>query len=111
MDTESNEYKDGYHKCLLQPCEDVCVEADAISEVKWKNIKEKSELWIGLDKFGSVYSSTKWDSDRENSYCHKQCYMNLTNSRKLEQAKNRKKKQDSAKQKQGSLYINICYSM
>ena len=51
MDEESNEYSDEYYKCLLQPCELACVEADAISDVKWTNIKNKSKLWIDLDKF------------------------------------------------------------
>ena len=55
------EARNGDSTCIL--CGNVCNEAtDSISSIeRWENIKRKSQLWIGLDKFGNIHSSVDWE--------------------------------------------------
>ena len=50
-------------ECKCISCGKPCTET--ISEERWKNLKDKSEEWIGLDHFGDIYNKTNWDTDRE----------------------------------------------
>ena len=78
--------------CVLQ-CGRRCNEAtDSISSIeRWENIKEKALLWSGLDKFGNVYATVNWEKGPVGQYAHNTCRLTLWNSKKLEQAKERRK--------------------
>ena len=81
--------------CILQ-CVELCDEAtDFISSIeRWDNIKKKSLLWSGLDKFGNVHAIVDWDKGPAGQGVHDSCRLTLCNSKKLEQAKERQKKRE-----------------
>ena len=62
---------------------------DSFASDKWTKIKEKSLLWKGLDKFGSVFDTINWDNGPKGLYIHSSCLISLSSSRKLEQLKKR----------------------
>ena len=79
--------------CIL--CGNLCDEADSIkSAQRWGNIKEKAQLWSGLDKFGHVYATMDWDKGPAGQCVHEACMLTMCNSKKLEQAKKRQEKQE-----------------
>ena len=81
--------------CLLR-CGKPCTATDSIDLIttnKWDNIKNKSENWKGLDKFGLVYDAVIWQDGQLGRYMHNSCYITLCNTKKLEQAKIRNKKE------------------
>ena len=82
--------------CVLQCGTGVCNEAtDTIrSTQRWENIKQKSLLWSGPDKFGYVYATVDWDKGPVGKYVHEACMLTLCNTKKLEQAKTRQKTRD-----------------
>ena len=55
--------------CVLQ-CGELCNEAtDTIISVEsWENLKEKAQLWSGLDKFGDIYATVDWDNGPGGQY-------------------------------------------
>ncbi|KAK1877064.1 U3 small nucleolar RNA-associated protein 10 [Dissostichus eleginoides] len=79
--------------CILQ-CGRVCSKAtDAITSIeKWDTLKNNTELWSGLDKFGDVHTSIDWDTGPVGHCVHDTCRLTLCNATKLEQANNRQKK-------------------
>lgn len=79
-------------QCLLQ-CGNPVDQDDSLDGVsigKWQNLREKAANWSGLDKFGTVYESVDWDKGHEGLFMHKECYLNISNKRKLQQAEKRK---------------------
>lgn len=82
--------------CVLQ-CGTLCNKAtDTIrSTQRWENIKQKSLLWSGLDKFGHVYATVDWNKGPVGKYVHEACLLTLCNTKKLEQAKTRQRKQET----------------
>ena len=64
--------------CVLG-CGNLCCEAtDAIGTVEsWTNIKEKAQLWSGLDKFGDVFESVDWENGPGKQCVHKTCKLTL----------------------------------
>ena len=81
-------------ECKCISCGKPCTET--ISEERWKNLKDKSEEWIGLDHFGDIYNKTNWDTDRESLFLHKSCLAKLGWKSYLECAKKRACKRDEA---------------
>ena len=80
--------------CILQcgkPCE-AKDSIDSIATTKWNNIRTKSEIWKGLDRFNSVYDTVVWEDGPVDRYMHSSCYLTLCNTKKLEQAKIRNQK-------------------
>ncbi len=95
--------------CILQ-CGELFDEAtDSISSIeRWDNIKKKSLLWSGLDKFGNVHATVDWDRCPAGQGVHDSCRLTLCNSKKLEQAKERQKKQEFRCQSQSSSMSDVC---
>ena len=58
---------------------------------RWDNFERKSQLWIGLDKFGNVHSSVYWEHGNAGHCVCESCKTTLCNATKLEQAKKRQK--------------------
>ena len=50
--------------------------------------------WIGLEPYGDVYITTKWETDRESSYCHKSCFAKIGEIKRLESKKLEHKKRE-----------------
>ena len=83
-------------ECLL--CGKPCLVDNSIDNItveRWRNIQLAAEKWKGLDKFGTVWESTNWDSDgHKGLFMHPNCNLTLFSSRKLSQAAKRKEKAD-----------------
>ena len=54
-----------------------------ITPERWLKIKDQTEKWKNLDKFGDVFTSIDWDSGSDERYMHKSCELDLFNERKL----------------------------
>lgn len=77
--------------CIL--CEKACYDDRSnYPETSWKKLEECARQWIGLDKFGKVHESVKWEDGPTGCYFHKDCRLFMSSARKLEQAKNRQSK-------------------
>ena len=82
-------------ECMLL-CNKECSEDHLINDIsstKWENIKEKSKLWQGLDKFGAVYKTYNWDCKPKAVYMHKNCYLMLCGTSHRAKAMKRKSNQ------------------
>jgi len=78
--------------CMLQ-CGEPCNPAtDVIGVERWENIRQKTLLWKGLDKFGSVRESIDWAKGPVGHFIHDFCRLTLSDTKKLEQAQKRQKK-------------------
>jgi len=82
------------YECVLK-CGKSCTPSDTISKTKWNSLREKTQNWSGLDKYGDVYHTTSWDQGPDNFYMHESCYIYVSSSRKLEQAKKHKTRDES----------------
>ena len=81
-------------ECILQ-CGKGCSKTDSIDNIHgstWENIKNKTLLWKGLDKIGSVYDTTNWAAGPKGLFLHNACRLQLSSGNKLEKAKKRWKK-------------------
>ena len=58
------------------------------------SIRQKSLLWKGLDKFGSVHECVDWVKGPVGHFIHDSCILTLSNTKKLEQAQKRQKKRE-----------------
>ncbi len=85
------EARNGDSTCIL--CGNEVTDSISLIE-RWENIKRKSQLWIGLDKFGNIHSSVDWEHGPSGHCVHESCKMTLCNATKLEQAKKRQKKRE-----------------
>ena len=74
-------------QCILQRG-GLCDEAtDSITSTeRWENLKKKTLLWSGLDKFGDVPATVDWDKGPIGQCVHDACRLTLCNTKKLEQA-------------------------
>ena len=82
------------YECLLHVnCGKTCSSTYVISKNKWESLKQKSQNWLGLDKFGDVYNSTPWENGPAGFYVHPTCYINISSSEHLERARKRKEKE------------------
>ena len=80
--------------CVLQ-CGGLCNEAaDAISKESWVSLEKKALLWSGLDKFGDVHATVDWGKGPIGQCVHDTCRLNLSSTKKLEQATVRQKKRE-----------------
>ena len=96
--------------CILQ-CGKSCDEAtDSITSIeRWENIKRKTMLWQGLDKFGDVHKTVDWDKGPTGHYVHEVCRLNLCTARKLEQVIKRQTTRDvDDSQSQSSFLSDVC---
>ena len=96
--------------CVLQ-CGGQCDEAtESITSIeRWENLKKKSLLWSGLDKFGDVYANVDWDKGPVGQCVHDACRLTLSNANKLEQAKKRQRKREiEDNQCQSSSLSDVC---
>ena len=76
--------------CILccQQCEEL------VKTVDWENLKIKGSKWKGLDKYSNVYDSVDWEEGSAGFVWHKSCEIEICGERKLQQALNRKRKND-----------------
>ena len=70
-------------ECILK-CGKPCTENDKIGEQRWGNLKTHSKKWEGVDPYGDIYITTKWDTDRESHYCHKSCFAKIGEVKRLQ---------------------------
>ena len=78
-------------QCILK-CGEPCHEVDSIASItddKWTNIQFKAEKWLGLDRFGDVFTTTLWCEKQKGCFMHNTCYLSLSSSKKLEAAQRR----------------------
>lgn len=93
-------YPEGYEKkrqhqpqCVI--CEEDCEETDAIkSNQAWATIKENAQKWVGLDRYGNIYTSIAWNAGWKGHYAHRSCKTYLGTSKTLNQAISRKSKEE-----------------
>ena len=81
------------YECLLK-CGKPCTSGDTIGKGRWQSLQSKAKNWSGLDKFGDTYDSTAWENGPQYYYMHRACYITISSDTKLEQAKNRRKKEE-----------------
>ncbi|KAK4304157.1 hypothetical protein Pmani_023877 [Petrolisthes manimaculis] len=85
-------------QCIL--CYQECHEDKSNTSVEaWTNFKQHAEEWLGLDMYGTVYHEVKWENGPHGIYFHKLCKTQLFSKNKLQQALNRKHKQQLEKKK------------
>jgi len=63
---------------------------------RWENIKRKTMLRKGLDKFGDVHKTIDWDKGPTGHYVHEAYRLTLCSAMKLERAIKRQTKRDVA---------------
>ncbi len=79
------------YECVLK-CGKPCKPTATIGQGKWESLQAKTSNWSGLDKFGDVYDTTSWEDGPRNRYMHQTCYISISSSDKLEQARQRQNK-------------------
>ncbi len=106
------ETREGDSTCILCGNGNVSNEAThSISTIeRWDNIKRKSQLWIGLDKFGSIHSNVDWEHGPAGHWAHESCRMTLCNATKLEQAKKRQRKRELERSHEKASSVSGCSS-
>jgi len=60
-----------------------------------EQFKGETQNWSRLDKYGDFYHTTSWDHGPDNFYMYESCYIYVSSSRKLEQAKKHKTRDES----------------
>ena len=85
------------NKCVV--CHSECYEHDNdslfnISGEQWTKIQEHARQWEGLDRYGDVYRVVNWQAGSKGQCVHKSCRLNLSSSKRLSQAKNRKEAEE-----------------
>ena len=78
-------------RCVLG-CDKTCNPDDTISVDKWKSLETKTALWKGLDKYGDVNENVPWTDGPDGFHMCENCYLTLSSTRKLDQARNRQEK-------------------
>ena len=59
----------------------------------WDDLKSKTKLWKGLDRYEDLCHKVNWDDGPTGVFFHKLCKMQLTSKRKLDQAISRQQKE------------------
>ena len=78
--------------CFL--CKEICDEKHNYTESQWQKLKSTAELWLGLDKYGHVFADTDWDKGPKSTF-HRKCVGYMQTRKTLDQAINRRKKQNA----------------
>ena len=79
--------------CIL--CNKECSEKCRLTLTSWKALREKSKLWVGLDRFGECYDTISWENQGTDNCLHQSCKLWMYSKRLLEQAIKRKKLKDN----------------
>ena len=91
--------EENVENCILccQPCDKL---EKAIKVVDWENVEVKASKWKGSDKYSDVYDSFDWEEGSTGLVWHKSCKIEICGERKLQEALNRKRKNNTNAVKQ-----------
>ena len=91
--------EENVENCILccQPCDEL---EKAIKVVDWENLEVKASKWKGSDKYSDVYDSFDWEEGSTGLVWHKSCKIEICGERKLQEALNRKRKNNTNTVKQ-----------
>ena len=81
------------HICIL--CNKTCEEkAKEVRIEDWEKLKDTAYNWKSLDKYAEVYETVEWESGPADKFWHADCKREICGTRKLDQARKRKRKSD-----------------
>ena len=79
--------------CIL--CNKTCEEKAKVVRIEdWEKLKDIAYNWKSLDNYGEVYETVEWESGPANKFWHADCKREVCGTRKLDQARKRKRKSD-----------------
>ena len=79
--------------CIL--CNKTCEENAKVVRIEdWEKLKDIAYNWKSLDNYGEVYETVEWEFGPANKFWHADCKREICGTRKLDQARKRKRKSD-----------------